>query len=39
MLIPLVGRMRAEEVLLRSQFGEQYDAYCKRTSRLIPGVY
>jgi len=36
---PLLVRIRAEEALLRSQFGDQYDAYCKRTSRLIPGVY
>ena len=25
--------------LLRSQFGAEYEAYCARTSRLIPGVY
>jgi protein-S-isoprenylcysteine O-methyltransferase Ste14 len=36
---PLIARIHAEERLLRSQFGDQYDAYCKRTSRLIPGVY
>ena len=36
---PLVARMRAEERLLRSQFGDEYEAYCARTSRLIPGVY
>jgi protein-S-isoprenylcysteine O-methyltransferase Ste14 len=36
---PLVARMNAEEALLRSQFGEEYEAYRKRTSRLIPGVY
>src|SRR5215207_184818 len=34
---PLVARMRAEERLLRSQFGDEYEAYCARTSRLIPG--
>jgi protein-S-isoprenylcysteine O-methyltransferase Ste14 len=39
MLVPLVGRIRAEEAFLRSHFGEEYDAYCRRTSRLIPGVY
>ena len=38
-LIPVVGRIRAEEVLLRSQFGAEYDAYRSRTSRLIPGFY
>jgi protein-S-isoprenylcysteine O-methyltransferase Ste14 len=36
---PLVARIQAEERLLRSQFGAEYDAYCARTSRLIPGIY
>jgi protein-S-isoprenylcysteine O-methyltransferase Ste14 len=36
---PLVARIRAEETLLRSQFGAEYEVYCNRTSRLIPGVY
>jgi len=36
---PLLARIRAEEKLLRDQFGDEYDAYCARTSRLIPGVY
>jgi protein-S-isoprenylcysteine O-methyltransferase Ste14 len=36
---PLVSRIRAEERLLRSRFGDEYDAYCRRTSRLIPGFY
>ncbi|MGA2793912.1 MAG: isoprenylcysteine carboxylmethyltransferase family protein [Roseiarcus sp.] len=36
---PLVARIRAEESLLRTQFGAEYDAYCARTSRLIPGLY
>ena len=36
---PLVARMHAEERLLHSQFGEEYDAYRVRTARLIPGVY
>jgi protein-S-isoprenylcysteine O-methyltransferase Ste14 len=35
----LVGRIRSEETLLRSQFGAEYDAYRARTSRLIPGLY
>jgi protein-S-isoprenylcysteine O-methyltransferase Ste14 len=39
MIPPLVARMRAEETLLRTQFGGEYDAYCRRTSRLIPGIY
>jgi protein-S-isoprenylcysteine O-methyltransferase Ste14 len=33
---PLFARIRAEEALLRSQFGDEYDAYCTRTPRLIP---
>jgi protein-S-isoprenylcysteine O-methyltransferase Ste14 len=36
---PLLARIRAEEGLLRAQFGADYDAYCARTSRLIPGLY
>jgi protein-S-isoprenylcysteine O-methyltransferase Ste14 len=36
---PLIARIRAEERLLRSQFGAAYEAYCRRTSRLIPGIY
>ena len=39
LLIPLVARMHAEERLLREQFGEEYEAYFKRTWRLVPGVY
>ncbi len=36
---PLVARIQAEERLLRSEFGAEYDAYRGRTSRLIPGLY
>jgi protein-S-isoprenylcysteine O-methyltransferase Ste14 len=36
---PLLARIQAEERLLRSQFGAEYDAYRARTSRLIPGIY
>jgi protein-S-isoprenylcysteine O-methyltransferase Ste14 len=36
---PLLARIRAEERLLRAQFGEEYDVYCGRTARLIPGLY
>ncbi len=38
-LIPLVARIHSEEALLRAQFGSEYDAYCSRTWRLIPGLY
>jgi len=36
---PLLARIRAEEALLASQFGTQYDAYRRRTARLVPGLY
>jgi protein-S-isoprenylcysteine O-methyltransferase Ste14 len=36
---PLLARIRAEETLLHSQFGGEYDAYRSRTWRLIPGLY
>jgi protein-S-isoprenylcysteine O-methyltransferase Ste14 len=39
MLIPLVARMNAEERLLQSQFGPEYEDYRARTGRLIPGLY
>ena len=39
MIPPLLARIRAEERLLRMQFGREYEAYCTRTSRLIPGLY
>jgi protein-S-isoprenylcysteine O-methyltransferase Ste14 len=38
-LPPLVARMRAEEALLRSHFGEAYEAYYARTWRLVPCLY
>ena len=40
LFIPLLlARIHAEERLLRTQFGDEYNAYCARTSRLIPGIY
>jgi protein-S-isoprenylcysteine O-methyltransferase Ste14 len=36
---PLLARIRAEEALLLQQFGDEYQAYRSRTSRLIPGIY
>jgi protein-S-isoprenylcysteine O-methyltransferase Ste14 len=38
-LIPLVARIRAEECLLADQFGAEYEAYRRRTWRLVPGLY
>jgi protein-S-isoprenylcysteine O-methyltransferase Ste14 len=39
LIVPTVARIRAEEELLHSEFGAEYDAYRARTSRLIPGIY
>ena len=39
MIPPILARINAEERLLRSQFGAEHDAFCSRTSRLIPGLY
>ena len=36
---PLFARIHAEERLLHSQFGADYDAYRARTARLLPGIY
>lgn len=38
-LVPVLARIYAEETLLHSHFGAEYDAYCARTSRLLPGLY
>ena len=38
-IVPLVARIRSEEALLRTQFGQEYQEYCARTWRLVPGVY
>lgn len=39
LIVPLVARMHAEERLLRAHFGAEYEAYCARTWRLLPGIY
>ena len=39
LLPPLLARIRAEERLLQSQFGTEYENYCARTWRLLPGLY
>ena len=39
LLVPLVARIQAEERLLREHFGGEYEAYCARTWRLVPGLY
>ena len=32
-------RVGQEEQMMRDQFGEEYDAYMKRTKRIFPGIY
>jgi protein-S-isoprenylcysteine O-methyltransferase Ste14 len=39
MQMQALTRIGAEEKLLRAHFGGGYDAYCRRTSRLFPGLY
>jgi protein-S-isoprenylcysteine O-methyltransferase Ste14 len=40
LLVPvLLARIHAEEALLQTQFGAEYDAYRARTSRLIPRLF
>jgi protein-S-isoprenylcysteine O-methyltransferase Ste14 len=38
-LVPLIARMNAEERLLTTNFGAEYEAYRARTWRLIPHLY
>jgi protein-S-isoprenylcysteine O-methyltransferase Ste14 len=38
-LAVLLARIKAEEALLASTFGEEYDAYRRRTWRLVPWLY
>jgi protein-S-isoprenylcysteine O-methyltransferase Ste14 len=39
LLVPLLARIHAEERLLSEHFGAEYEAYCARTWRLLPGIY
>ena len=43
LLVPVIfgfaWRIRVEEAALRAEFGERFDAYCRRTRPLIPWVY
>jgi protein-S-isoprenylcysteine O-methyltransferase Ste14 len=38
-LVPVVARINSEEALLSQAFGDEYEAYRKRTWRLIPFLY
>lgn len=35
----LMYRIRGEEAVLRAHLGAAYEDYCRRTRRLVPGVY
>ena len=37
--LALLYRIHVEETALRLAFGDEYEAYSRRTKRLIPGVY
>jgi protein-S-isoprenylcysteine O-methyltransferase Ste14 len=38
-LPPLMARIRADEGLLYTEFRGEYEAYCARTWRLLPGLF
>jgi protein-S-isoprenylcysteine O-methyltransferase Ste14 len=38
-LAAVVIRIRHEEAMLRRELGEPYEAYAKRTARLVPGIW
>jgi protein-S-isoprenylcysteine O-methyltransferase Ste14 len=37
--IGMVIRVRAEEKLLRAQFGDEFEGYAKRVPAVLPGIY
>jgi hypothetical protein len=39
MIVPVVGRIRAEERLRQAEFGHEFETYPGRTWRLVPGVH
>jgi protein-S-isoprenylcysteine O-methyltransferase Ste14 len=39
MVVPILARIRTEEKLLQTEFGDEYEGYRARTARMIPGVY
>jgi protein-S-isoprenylcysteine O-methyltransferase Ste14 len=38
-VVGLVIRVRSEEKLLRTAFGEEFEAYARRVSAVLPGIY
>jgi protein-S-isoprenylcysteine O-methyltransferase Ste14 len=39
MCLVLAWRIRAEEALLRREFGAEWEAYTRRSQRLVPFVF
>jgi protein-S-isoprenylcysteine O-methyltransferase Ste14 len=39
MILLIAFRLRAEERMMIEEFGDEYEAYRKRTNRLIPGLW
>jgi protein-S-isoprenylcysteine O-methyltransferase Ste14 len=39
LILPLLARIKAEENLLASEFGADYEAYRARTWRMVPGLW
>jgi len=39
MLLLLALRVHREEQMMLDEFGDEYAAYCERTSRLLPGIW
>ena len=38
-ILMLLWRIRDEEVLMRREFGPEWEAYCRKTWRLVPLIY
>ena len=38
-IVLVFGRYPREEAMMRETFGADYDAYCAKTARLVPGVF
>ena len=39
LFLVLIWRVNAEEALMKKEFGEQWDAYCEKSWRMIPFVF
>ena len=38
-VVPILWRIRDEEAMMAREFGQEWAAYCQRTSRLIPYLF